>query len=54
MTPEAEQIVIDAFAAFGSWLRDQPDEVQDMDILDQIDLYHAAWCGDDVGKAVRK
>ncbi len=53
MTPEAEQIVIDAFAAFGSWLRDQPDEVQDMDILDQIDLYHAAWCGD-AGKAVRE
>ena len=50
MTPEAEQIVIEAFAAFGAWLRDQPDEVQNMDILDQVELYHAAWCGDDSGK----
>ena len=31
-----------AYAEFDAWLAVQPDEVQDMDLLDQIDLYAKA------------
>lgn len=36
------QIQDEAWAAFEAWLREQSDEVQDMDIIAQAELYGSA------------
>jgi hypothetical protein len=33
------EVAADAFAAFDTWLAQQPDEVQDLELLEQIDVY---------------
>lgn len=35
--------VEEAFAAFHQWCRDHDDEVGELDLLDQIEAYHADW-----------
>lgn len=39
---QGQQIVEDSFRAFDEWLFGQPEDVREMDILEQVDLYYAA------------
>lgn len=48
MTPEearkkVAEIEAEAWAAYGRWLAEQPEEIKEMDPLEQAQLY-ASWC----------